>query len=149
MGHKEMNEKFQIIADKMLKLLEALENEPPVTRQSLNNIPEKGVYIFYENGEAMYVGRSNRSLKRRIQQYIHSKPPMGFARKLGEDIKREKEGEIHEKITKENPYFEEARSRISQMQIKTVQIDDQKEQAFFELYAQIALKPKYNDFDTH
>jgi len=136
-----------IIHDK----LESLENSTSHSRDDLTNVPEKGVYIFYENDKAMYVGRSNRNLQKRIQQYTHHKPPIGFARNLCEEIIRERGGIIPKKRDdlQNSQEFKEAINRISKMQVRVIEIIKKKEQALFELYAQIELEPKCNDFDTH
>jgi hypothetical protein len=97
----------------------------------------------------MYVGRSNRNLKGRTKQYTYSKPPIGFASGLCKDIIRERGGEIPEKIKKDSQDLKESRHRISEMNVRFIGLEDPKEQAIFELYAQIELDPKYNDFDTH
>jgi len=61
-------ERFNQLVAKLPELLMELKSKPFITRDNLAGIPQKGVYIFYENGKALYVGRSNR-LKQRIQQH--------------------------------------------------------------------------------
>lgn len=46
--------------------------------------------------------------------------------------------------------FSEAKSRVSRMTVKFIEIDDPIIQTIFELYAALALETlEYNDFDTH
>ena len=58
--------KFSELVEGMPELLQNLESQPPRTKENLADIPEQGVYVFYENDKALYVGRSNR-LKARLQ----------------------------------------------------------------------------------
>ena len=45
--------------------------------------------------------------------------------------------------------FEAAKNRIARMKIRVIGIDDQVEQALFEIYAALTLNTKCNDFSTH
>ena len=63
-----MNEKFNILVKRMPERLKEIKNKPLLAKDELWGIPQKGVYVFYENNKALYVGRSN-NLKLRIQQH--------------------------------------------------------------------------------
>ena len=153
-----MNERFKKLIEEMPGLLQSLESKPFRTRDNLVGIPEQGVYVFYENNKDLYVGRSNR-LKKRIQE--HSRPSSKknsatFAFNIaGKAMARRgismyvKRTEL-EQISGFNRGFVKAKKRVSKMKIRVVQIDDQIEQALFEIYAVLALKTSYyNDFRTH
>ena len=45
--------------------------------------------------------------------------------------------------------FSQARQRVSEMSVRGVEIKDPIVQTLFEVYAHIALRTKYNDFETH
>jgi len=47
------------------------------------------------------------------------------------------------------PLFSDAKQRVSGMSVRGVKINDPIVQTLFEVYAHIALRTKYNDFDTH
>jgi len=153
-----MGIKFDQLVAEMPKLLKHLENQPFLTRDDLIDIPEKGVYVFYENGKAIYVGRSNR-LKSRIQEHgressMHNSASLAF-RIAKEEMARH--SNIPKDVTRKDlesaPGFSElffkARARVAQMKIRVVGIDDQVTQALFEIYAALTLNTKYNDFRTH
>jgi excinuclease UvrABC nuclease subunit len=63
-----MNAKFEKIINQLSDLMQQLANSPLRQRNSLGDIPNKGIYVFYENEEPIYVGRSNR-MKDRIQEH--------------------------------------------------------------------------------
>ena len=64
-----MRSGFQKIVDLMEPLFQALLASPPHTVENgLRNLPQRGVYAFYENGRAIYVGRSNR-IQPRIREH--------------------------------------------------------------------------------
>ena len=64
-----MNPDFQKIIDQMDPLLKELKTSSPHTiEDGLRNLPRKGVCAFYENGKAIYVGRSNR-IRDRIREH--------------------------------------------------------------------------------
>lgn len=45
--------------------------------------------------------------------------------------------------------FEAAKGQIARAKIRFIEIEDQIEQAMFEIYASLALGTKLNDFSTH
>ena len=153
-----MNERFKKLIEEMPGMLQSLESKPFRTRDNLVGIPAQGVYVFYENNKALYVGRSNR-LKERIQE--HSRPSSKknsatFAFNIaGKEMARYRDISMYvtrkelEQISGFNRGFVKAKKRVSKMKIRVVQIDNQIEQALFEIYAALALKTSYNDFRTH
>ena len=46
---------FEEIVSQMEPLLKELRNSPTHHVRTLRDLPKKGVYVFYENGEPMYV----------------------------------------------------------------------------------------------
>lgn len=152
-----MKADFQAIVDQMEPLLQALQMSPAQTiRDGLRCLPRRGVYAFYENGEAIYVGRSNR-MRDRIREHGSESSrheSATFAYKLMLEIEGEQGGhssklsrrELQEKYEET---YKRQRERIREMEMRAVQIDDQAVQAVFEIYAILALgTTKYNSFHT-
>ena len=153
-----MSVQFDQLIDKMPKLLNDLKSQPLLTRDNLAGIPNQGVYVFYQNNKPVYVGRSN-NLKRRIQQHgrlssRHNSASLAF------NIAKEMMGRneqipkfITRKELEEAPGFDQvfflARNTVANMKIRVIEIEDQIEQALFEIYAALTLNTRYNDFSTH
>ena len=151
-----MNAAFQDIVKQMEPRLEMLENCSPHAWGNLQGIPPKGVYALYENGEAIYVGRSNR-MRQRIREHGANSSrheSATFAFKLLREAVGEPEGHRSSKTRKElqelHPReYEEQRLRIRNMTVRVVEIEDQRVQAVFETYAILALgTTRYNTFHT-
>ena len=152
-----MNPDFQKIIDQMEPLLQQLITSSPHTLEDgLRNLPRKGVYAFYENGQTIYVGRSNRILDRIREHGAESSrhESATFAYKLMLDGVGKQGGhsselsrqDLQEKY--EDKYHEQ-RNRIREMEVRTVEIDDQRVQAVLEIYSILALgTTKYNSFQT-
>ena len=151
-------ERFNQLVAKLPELLTELKSKPFITRDNLAGIPQKGAYVFYENGKALYVGRSNR-LKQRIQEHSRQSSmhnSASFAFRLAKEIMARRQN-ILSYITRREletaPGFAEiffaSRLRVAQMKIRVIKIDDPVKQALFEIYAALALNTEYNDFGTH
>ncbi len=152
-----MNEDFKRIIDKLPDLLSRLMNFPMKPWNDLGNVPRKGIYVFYENSKAIYVGRSNR-MKDRIKEHgrpssTHNSAPFAFnlAKQSGEekgiDVSKPR-GEL-EKDPLFVPLFRDAKDRVSKMSVRVIEINDPVLQTIFEVYASIDLKTEFNDFNTH
>ena len=147
-----MDKVFDKLVKEMPQLLERLKKQRPRTRKELAGIPEKGVYVFYdEKNEAMYVGRSNH-LKERIQQHgkassNHDTAP--FAYKLAVETMKARGVDISQRKDVDRTDFTGAKDRVSEMRVRVIEITCQKKQALFEIYAILELETeKYNDFKT-
>jgi hypothetical protein len=145
--------KFDSFVERMPILLNELKGTRPLSRGEIPNSPEKGIYVFYEKDKPRYVGRSN-SLKSRILRHGRESSKhysACFAFKLmQEDPKYKKiEGTRSVIVEKNKGPFINAKRRIANMSVKTVEVKDPVEQALFEIYASLALNTKYNDFGTH
>ena len=155
------------IATNMPKYLIALQSDTLRNRDAPGNLPDRGIYVFYENGKPIYVGRTNRMSKRILEHGSRRCTKSATFAYLV--VKRELEhrgicpktraGKPSSRIT--NADVEEypciisaARKRISKMQFRVVKIDDPIEQTIFEVYAALNLgttrqQGGYNDFDNH
>ena len=60
-----MNARFQEIVDQMEPLLEELRRSDLLTWDHLKEVPQQGVYVFYEGDRPIYTGRSR--LRYRLQ----------------------------------------------------------------------------------
>jgi predicted GIY-YIG superfamily endonuclease len=154
-----MNVKFKKLAEQMPGLLQNLEFQPPRTRGNLAGIPKRGVYVFYENNKALYVGRSD-GLKKRIQQHgrpsaTHNSATFAFNLAKEEmapyrDIRKYPTRKALQQASGFKGAFSEAKNRVAEMKIRVIQIDDPFTQALFEIYAVLTLDTtRYNDFSTH
>ena len=150
------------------KLLEGLHPKfeelmlmPPCKHGCLpKTMPKQGVYLFSEENNYLYVGRSN---KIRLRYGRHCNPGAthrmaAFAFKLarettGRTIASYKAGEDSRKGLMLNPQFrtafDDAKARIRQMDFRFVEESDQNAQALLEIYCTLALNARYNDFNTH
>jgi len=153
-----MQDKFSEYIRRMPILLNELKANSLLNRNELEDIPKFGIYVFYENNKALYVGRSNR-IKLRIQE--HSRPSSmhnsaTFAFRLAreelarhQDIPKDATRGKLEKASGFKRLFFEMRARVAQMKIRVIEIKNPVTQTLFEIYAALTLDTKYNDFDTH
>ena len=152
-----MRSDFKNIADQMEPLFQALlASQTHTVVNGLRNLPQKGVYAFYENGKAIYVARSNR-MRSPIREHGAESSRHGsatFAYKLmleevGEQGGHSSELSRRDLQEKYGDKYKGQRKRIREMEVRAVAIGDQKVQAVFEIYAILALgTTKYNSFQT-
>lgn len=147
----------QQIIEQMPLLLERLITSPLQPWEDLGSLPKRGIYVFYENGQAIYVGRTNR-MRERIKEHgrqrsNHNSAPFAFnlakeiAEQQGVNVSRQRA------ILGGGPVFADlftrAKNRVSQMSVRVIEIEDPIVQTIFEVYASMGLKTPYNSFDTH
>jgi hypothetical protein len=152
-----MNDKFDEMINQLPLLLEQLVNSPSKNRDTLGTLPQKGIYVFYENECPIYVGRSNRIRERLLE---HSRPSSThtsatFAFNLAKEAAIKKEIDVNNKARLHletdsdfSSLFSEAKERVSRMSIKVIKIDDPIIQTIFEVYVSVKFNT-LNDFDTH
>jgi hypothetical protein len=122
-------------------------------------MPKRGVYLFSNGNEHLYVGRSRR-IRRRLgnhcrQSARHNQASFAFL------LAREKTGKLTAAYTTkgsrselcDDPVFrtefEAAKGFLRSLHIRFVEENDPVTQALLEIYAAIRLGTRYNDFDTH
>lgn len=155
-----MNKDFQSIVDQMDPLLERLQSSPLLTRDKRERLPDekgvipcKGVYVLYEEGKPIYVGRAN-GIRKRLYQHGQKGIQATFAIKLLRESLGIKADYSTEKSTKAltNRYkceFKDQIDRVKKMSFRVVEIEDPRVQYIFEVYATLALETtRYNTFDT-
>ena len=152
-----MNAKFEEIINHIPDLMQQLVKSPLRQRNSLGDIPKKGIYVFYENNKPIYVGRTNR-MKVRIQEHgrkssYHNSATFAFilakekANEQGIDINKNRNA-LESDSTFRNIFLEQ-KERVSGMKVRVIEINDPIIQTIFEVYVSMELNTEYNDFDTH
>ena len=155
---------FDDIIKKMPKYLQDLTECPLTGHSGANSLcnrkcpTNKGIYVFYERGCAMYVGRSDR-LKRRLREH----GPTGklsasatfvitIAKKCFEKKYPDRKNMTRKALLKDKEFkllFRKAVNRVRKMGVRVVEVNDPIEQTIFEVYAHVALETPYNDFRNH
>jgi len=152
-----VNEEFGRLVNQLPHLLEHVVRSRGLDRSESRRLPKRGVYVFYERGEPVYVGRSNR-MKERILE--HGQPSSDrysatFAFRLAKEAAKQKGIDLSKtgaQLEEDRAFadlFSQARERVSGMFVRAVEIEHPIVQTLFEVYAHVALRTKYNDFDTH
>ena len=152
-----MNDKFDEMIDQLPLLLNQLVNSPSKNRNTLGVLPQKGIYVFYENECPIYVGRSNRIRGRLLEHSrpssTHTSATFAFnlakeaAIKNGIDVNNKTRAQL-EKDSAFSSLYTEAKERVSKMSIKVIEINDPIIQTIFEVYVSVQFNT-FNDFDTH
>lgn len=140
--------------------LKALLEMVPISGSHLpRDIPLRGIYLFSDGDQHLYVGRSNR-IRQRLQS--HRRPGAGhnsatfafrIARKetgileatysrKGSRVELEKDPEFRR-------VFKQAKARVRAMDIRYVEEKEPIRQAILEMYVALSLETPYNDFDNH
>ena len=123
--------------------MKELNNSEFYTRKEASKFPDKGIYVFFEEGTPLYVGRSE-GMKERVKQHGrrrsgHNSVTFAFllakekAKNTKIDLSQSRED--LEKDSEFKPLYDEMKKRVKKMQIKVVEVEDPVEQTFFEVYA--------------
>ena len=140
--------------------LREMESAPPL-RYPIGeaSLPQRGIYIFFEGDQALYVGRSNTIRQRLRQHQIDSSGTnaASFAVILvREKLKAPRTYHIL-RTSPEHAFnhpdfgteFALAKQRIRAMTIRVIEETDPTLQALLEIYIAKCLGAPYNDFDNH
>jgi predicted GIY-YIG superfamily endonuclease len=123
-ANSKMNERFKELVDRMPLLLRLLLEQPPTARDDIGiiQVPQKGVYVLFENNKPIYVGRSNR-LKQRIKEHSQTSSDqysatlaLRIAKQNFLDIQGRGRRQTNEQLMKNNDFVKEfsaAKERIS------------------------------------
>lgn len=155
---------FKHIVEKMPLLLQELSNQPILKKDEIRMshvvVPQKGIYVLFENNKPIYVGRSN-NIKQRLNGHSNQgsdRYSATFAFRLAikeyeRKYKKNTKGIRRQDLEKYQEFaveFNEAKSRVAEMGIKAINIDDQISQTIFEVYASMKLGTlEFNKFDNH
>ena len=155
-----MNQHFAEAVETLAPSFRRLLAMEPVKPVSLpKRMPKEGVYLFSEDREHLYAGRS-KDIRGRIVR--HSRPGAShrmaaFAFRLA----REATGRLYASYKKEGSRsklmqdiafraaFDQAKARIREMDVRFVEEVDPVRQALLEIYVAVSLETPYNDFRTH
>jgi len=155
-----MDPGFAKLVESLEPKFQALVSMAPVNYGGLpQEVPIRGVYLFSEGTDHLYVGRTNR-LRERLRGHCI---PSGthFTATFAFRIARKTTGRIRASYSKSGSRaallgdsafasaFEDAKRRIASMDLRFVAESDQTLQALLEIYAATVLKTPYNDFDNH
>lgn len=155
-----MHPAFKEFADSLQPSFERLMACEPFTAGSIpRGCASQGIYLFSEGDLHLYVGRTRQFQKRMGQ---HSRPGSQhnqavFAFRLAREgtghIKATYGGErtrvglcLNEEFSNA---FTAAKTRVRNMDLRFVEERDPLRQALLEIYASVALRTPYNDFNTH
>jgi hypothetical protein len=124
-----------------------------------SQMPERGIYLFSEGTNHLYVGRTNR-IRRRLAG--HCRPSSThFSATFAFRVARKETGLLKATYTKKGsraelvrdpvfgPVFQAAKTRLANMDLRFVEEDDPVRQALLEIYVAVVLKTPFNDFDNH
>ena len=153
---------FEEVIARLGPLLEELQGGPAYQGPTLRNLPRKGVYVFYEDGKPMYVGRvggnSRQTVRQRIRQHTipssgHNQATFAFRllqEDLGLPVGHDSDMTRPELAEKYKAEFLERKRRVGNMEVRVAEVTDSVIQAVFEIYAALTLgTTRYNRFDTH
>ena len=153
-----MKVEFNEIISKFPGWLDALKNSPSFSRDQIKNVPNQGIYVFYdEKDRPLYVGRSDRIRTRLLE---HSRPSSGhtsatFAFILAKEKLKNPKTRLNKSrndLQFESEFsqkYDEAKDDVSKMRVRVKEIINPVEQALFEIYAALELDTPYNVWENH
>lgn len=155
-----MNPRFAEFVESLEPCFQALVQMTPVTAVNLPiTMPRRGIYLFSEAGQALYVGRSNH-IRQRIG--LHRRPGSAhnqatFAFRLTRVETGYTQAAYTTKGSRKalledptfNAVFDRNKQRIRTMALRFVEETDGTRQALLEIYTATVLNTPYNDFDNH
>jgi len=153
---EDFREHVESLAPKLAKLLAQL----PVTVPTLPpQMPLRGVYLFSNGNEHLYVGRTN-TLRRRLQNHCrpgstHLQAAFAFrlAREATDNLRATYKAAGSRAALLQDPAFAnafvDAKARLRQLSVRYAEEPDPIRQCLLEVYIAVVLKTRYNDFDNH
>lgn len=156
----DMNPIFREVVESLEPRFQQLMNSAPVKFDRLPAVmPERGIYLFSEEGDHLYVGRTNR-LRNRLRGHCSASSTYHTAA-FAFRITRHATGRLRASYRKEGSRaalmqdedfaakFVAAKQRLSEMDIRYVEEIDPIRQTLLEVYVAVVLKTPFNDFDNH
>ena len=155
-----MTFEFREFVESLEPKFKALMAMTPVKYSTLpREMPERGIYLFSEGDQHLYVGRTNR-IRRRLAG--HCRPSSThFSATFAFRVAREETGLLKAAYSttgsraalvtdsKFGSAFCRAKARLAGMDLRFVEEADPIRQALLEIYVAVTLKTPYNDFDNH
>ena len=139
--------RFADVTTRMPRNFQELQQSPEIgmetraERRAIRpNVPEKGVYVLHEDGRPLYVGRSDTLADRLL---VHGQPSGGsetasFAFNLAKEKFPKSDSMTRRTLQADSEFkrlFDDAKTTVRKMKVRTVRIDDPIEQTIFEVYA--------------
>jgi hypothetical protein len=152
-----MNEFMQAVRDVEQKCLSLLSSQSYPMHALPKEMPVAGVYLFSEQGKALYAGRTN-NLRNRLQYHTrnnHNQATFAFllAREKTGNTKAtyQRTGSREDLLTQPvfRAAFDQARLRIKNMDVQFVEESNSTRQALLEICVALKAGALYNDFDNH
>ncbi len=152
-----MHPRFKGLVENLHAKFEALSAMQPVTVDTAPaDTPKGGIYLFSEDGRALYAGRTKRKIKDRLKDHVSTADDCPFAWHLarettGKKATYKREGSRQHLLSQPEfkKAYEEAKQRIRKMSVRYVAESDPLRQALLEIYVAVTTQAKFNDFDTH
>ena len=153
-----VNPKFRNLIEPLEPTFRQLMEMAPVKVTDLpKDVPASGVYLFTENGEHLYVGRSDH-IRTRLRSHVtanHQKCAFAFLLARRETGKKAdyRRGAGSRKELVEDPMFrsalDQAIARIREMDVRYVAESHPLRQGLLEMYVHVSLDTPHNDFGNH
>jgi hypothetical protein len=153
---EDMDARFAAAVQKIPTLYDALMNGDFIAKIDASLKEKVGVYAFFENGQAVHIGRT-RNLLRRLRGHgsrSHYSATFVFKetrRVLGRSATYKPAGSRAE-LMKDTTFLAEFTGqldRFKEFRIRFLAVSDPVEQYLLELYAHLALGLSLAEFDTH
>jgi predicted GIY-YIG superfamily endonuclease len=150
-----MSPEFQQAVESLHAKCEHLIDSSPYEKGA--TLPREGVYLFSENGNPYYVGRSN-NISQRRRQHTRRCSQINQAALAALMARKETGREVdyrrgaRERLLQDQKFmdaFKRAKERVRAMEFRAVAEPDQTKQALLEIYCAITLKTPHNDFSVH
>jgi predicted GIY-YIG superfamily endonuclease len=155
-----MDASFQSRLDSVIRSFEQLKLSQGITFPLLRQVmPMQGIYLFSENDDHLYVGRSD-NIRRRLG--LHTRQSSDYFQasfatllakercKLVADYRYRRKDPLH--FANQQTFrdaFAASKIRIRAMQVRIVEERDPVNQALLEVYTATVLPTRYNDFSNH
>ena len=128
----------------------------PATIKNARETPTGGIYLFSEDDNHLYVGRTKRLISVRLKNHVGTAKDCPFAFRLARaatHLTARHSGDNTRKKLLENLKFldayKAAKVRIQKMDVRWVEEADPVRQALLEVYVAVVLGTPHNDFGTH
>lgn len=121
-------------------------------------LPERGVYLFSEESEHLYAGRSD-DLRSRLNTHQRESSTVNqaaFAAEIARraccikrDYGRKQPGKAYWETPRFKQSFSAAKNGTRLMDVRVVEEADPVRQALLEIYVAFTLRTRFNDFSNH
>ncbi|HAD87363.1 MAG TPA: hypothetical protein DCG48_08380 [Rhodospirillaceae bacterium] len=152
-----MNPEFQSYVEQVPGLYAELMRSAAFMEKGVRDQEKKsGIYVFFEEGKAVHVGRT-RNLRQRLRShhtFSHNAASFAFKRarrELGVVTTYKPEGSRADLMRRDDfaTEFRRQIDRVRQMEARFLEIKDPILQYLVELYAHLELRLPLDEFDTH